>query len=94
MTIQSQKTLSAQEQLDALAWAASRSGKSYGTFTARLTTEEKKEAYDEYLAWQEAEAAALAERIKRRRHAASQQYEEDEYEESDDMLLITDDEES
>ena len=76
MNIKSRKTISTAEQLDALAWAASRSGKSYGAFTTRLTVEEKDEIYGEYLAWQEAEAAARAERAKLRHRTASQFEEE------------------
>ena len=86
MNIQTRKTISTLEQLDALAWAANRSGKSYGTFTAKLTSDEKKRIYGEYIAWQEAEAAARAERARIRRRTAPQR--EDDWE--DTMTPIDD----
>ena len=89
MNIETRKTISTLEQLDALAWAANRSGKSYGAFTSRLTTEEKNSIYAEYVEWQKAEAAARAERARLRRRSAPQT--EDEW---DDTVLLTDDEES
>ena len=89
MNIQTRKTISTLEQLDALAWAANRSGKSYGAFTARLTTEEKNSIYAEYVEWQEAEAAARAERARLRRRAAPKREDE-----CDDTVLLINDEES
>ena len=89
MNIQTRKTISTLEQLDALAWAANRSGMSYGAFTTRLTTEEKNSIYAEYVEWQEAEAAARAERARLRRRAAPTREDE-----CDNAILLINDEES
>ena len=87
MSIQTQKTLSPVEQLEALAWAANRSGKSYGIFTSRLTIEEKKSIYDEYIEWQNAKEDALAE-WSRQRHLSEQKQEDD----GDDDIVLTENE--
>lgn len=42
------RTLTPQERLDALCWAANKAGQSYGKFSTRLTQSEKEDIYEQY----------------------------------------------
>ena len=81
--VQKPLTLSPTEKLDAIIWAANRAGKSYGQFSSRLTTDEKKEIYRAYTEWQKERVAEIHERMQKRKKNT---YQQESSEEDDDLF--------
>ena len=58
--------LSPREQLDVITWAANKAGKTYGQFSAGLSTADKDEIFLAYQEWQKERAAEIHERVQNR----------------------------